>query len=149
MRKHIRPFWAETPPFDSLALMSSACLSRVRPLFCSASSSVAFRRPWYLAICWSSNCFSYRKTEILAPGGKPPPALVGDVAGTLPPATCRGYSSHIVKISTKTHLLTLYTPNSRDRMCTKVKKTFSSTWSNALPVTMHMHNRKLNVIKPP
>ena len=46
---------------------------------------------------------------MLAPGGKPHPALVGDVAETLAPATCRGYNSHFVKVSAKTHLLKLYT----------------------------------------
>ena len=61
-----KPFWAETPPLDSLALMSSASLLRARLLDCSASSSLPFSRPWYLAICWSSSSFSYRKTDTQA-----------------------------------------------------------------------------------
>jgi len=101
MRQHNRPLWAATPPLVSLELMSSACLSRARPLLCNASSSLGFSRPWYLAICWSSSCFSYRKTEILAPGGQLTSAVVGDVTETPTAAACLGYTHKLITFQLK------------------------------------------------
>ena len=91
-KKYDKPVWAGTPPFVNLALMSAACLSRAWPFTFSASSSLAFSRPWYLSICWSSSCFSYRNTEMLATGSMPPSAAVGDVAEMPAPAACLGYN---------------------------------------------------------